>query len=163
MVGCAMGPRGFPATEGITNFDRVNNGLYRGAQPNGPGIEGLKRLGIKTIVNLRMTNEIWVEEASEARNHGITYTNVPMKGLGRPTDDQVIKVLSILDTFPSPVFIHCKHGCDRTGTIIACYRIQHDGWTSKQALREAAQYGMSGWELGMKNYVKDFERGHKAQ
>ena len=56
------------------------------------------------------------------------------------------------------MFIHCLHGCDRTGTIIACYRIQHDGWTSEQALREADQYGMSQWEVGMRNYIKDFEK-----
>lgn len=159
--GCSTGPRGFPPREGIANLDRVNDGLYRGAQPNGLGIESLERLGIKTIVNLRMTNDTWVAEEQEARKQGITYTNVPMKGIGCPTDEQVVKVLSIIETFPSPVFIHCQHGCDRTGTIIACYRIQHDGWTSTQALSEAGEYGMSGWELGMKNYIRCFGRTHK--
>jgi protein tyrosine/serine phosphatase len=104
-----------------------------------------------------MTNDVWLAEEGEACAYGMIYTNVPMRGLGRPTDEQVAKVLSIIETFPSPVFIHCKHGCDRTGTIIACYRIKHDQWTSKQALSEASQYGMSRWEVGMKNYVGDFE------
>ena len=163
IAGCATGPRGFPPRDGITNLDRVNDGLYRGAQPNGLGIASLNRLGVKTIVNLRMTNEAWVAEEAEARKHGLTYTNVPMKGFGCPTDEQVIKVLSIIENFPSPVFIHCQHGCDRTGTIIACYRIKHDGWTSGQALHEARQYGMSGWELGMKNYVISFGKSRKAK
>ena len=163
IAGCATGPRGFPPTEGIANLDRVNDGLYRGAQPNDLGLKSLSRLGIKTIVNLRMTNDVWVAEAAEASTNGITYTHVPMRGFGRPTDEQVTKVLSIIETSSSPVFIHCQHGCDRTGTIIACYRIKHDGWTSQQALSEASLYGMSNWEIGMKNYVREFEKTHKAK
>ena len=71
IAGCATGPRGFPPRDGITNLDRVNDGLYRGAQPNGLGIASLNRLGVKTIVNLRMTNEAWVAEEAEARKHGL--------------------------------------------------------------------------------------------
>ena len=163
IVGCVTGPRGFPPGEGIGNFDKVNNSLYRGGQPNLLGIESLKRVGIKTIVNLRMTNDVRISEEAEALANGIIYTNVPMRGLGRPTDKQVAKVLSIIETFPSPVFVHCEHGCDRTGTIIACYRIKHDQWTSKQALSEAAQYGMSKWEVGMKNYVVDFQKSSQSK
>jgi uncharacterized protein (TIGR01244 family) len=163
IAGCATRPRGFPAREGIANFDLVNEHLYRGAQPNALGIANLERLGIKTIINLRMPAETWATEDKEASRHGITYTNVPMKGFGRPTDEQVANVLSIINASQSPIFIHCQHGCDRTGTIIACYRIAHDGWTSDKALTEARLYGMSAWELGMKNYVRSFGKDRKAE
>ena len=156
--GCTTVPRGFLAPDGIGNFDRVNDQLYRGGQPNNLGIARLQQLGIKTIVNLRMPDDVWVAEETEARAKGIIYTNVPMRGLSRPTDDQVATVLSIIETFPSPVFIHCQLGCDRTGTIIACYRIKHDQWTSELALREADQYGMSVWEVGMRQFVRDFAK-----
>ena len=147
---------------GITNFARVNKCLYRGAQPNGDGIKSLARLGVKTIINLRMTNDVWLAEKAEARAMGITYTNVPMSGIGRPTDEQVAKVLLIIETGTDPVFVHCQHGPDRTGTIIACYRIRHDKWPSKQALQEANEYGMSPLEIGMKHYVGDFGKSHKS-
>jgi len=162
IAGCATVPRGLPPAAGISNFDRVNHSLYRGGQPNNLGIQSLKRLGIKTIVNLRMPNVLRVAEETEARANGIIYTNVPMRGLGRPTDMQVAKVLSIIETSPSPVFIHCENGCDRTGIIIACYRIKHDQWTREQALNEARQYGMSSWEVGMKNYVVDFDKTYNS-
>ena len=106
VAGCATGPRGLPPTEGIVNLDRVNDGLYRGGQPNDLGIKSLSRLGIKTIVNLRMTKDVWAAEAAEARTNGMTYINVPMKGFGRPTNVQVTKVLSIIEASSSPVFIH---------------------------------------------------------
>jgi len=147
---------------GITNFARVNDSLYRGAQPNGEGIKSLARLGIRTIINLRMTNDVRFAEEPEARALGITYTNVPMSGIGRPTDEQVAKVLLLIETSTAPVFVHCQHGADRTGTIIACYRIRHDQWPSKQALHEAKQYGMSPLEIGMKHYVVDFGKSHKS-
>lgn len=104
---------------GITNLARVNNCLYRGAQPNSDGIKSLARLGVGTIINLRMTSDVWFAEEAEARGMGITYTNVPMSGIGRPTDEQVAKVLLIIAGSTSSVFVHCQRGADRTGTIVA--------------------------------------------
>ena len=153
---CAAGERGLPPREGIGNFGKINDRLYRGAQPDVVGIKNLARLGIKTIINLRMTNDVWNAEAAEARASGITYTNVPLKGLGRPTDAQVATLLALIETLPAPVFIHCEHGCDRTGTIIACYRIRSDRWSNEAALAEARKYGLSKLERGMINYVRDF-------
>lgn len=152
-----------PGTDGLPNFGRVNAGLYRGAQPDKLGIETLVRLGIKTIIDLRMPKEARPTEAKEAYAAGITYTNLPMRGLTRPTDEQVAKVLSLVETAPGPIFIHCKRGADRTGAIIACYRIKHDGWTGEQALKEAKQYGMSAWEFSKKKYVRDFLKSHPSK
>ena len=112
ITGCATGPRGLPPSAGINNFDRVNDGLYRGAQPDSPGMEGLKRRGIKAIINLRMTGDVSVAEEVEARDFGMTYTNVPMRGLGRPTDEQVTKALLIMTDpyarFSTLVTANCK-------------------------------------------------------
>jgi len=126
-----------------------------------PADRQLRQQGVRTIINLRMTNDVWSAEEEKARDVGIAYTNVPMSGIGRPTDEQVAKVLSIIETGTNPVFVHCQHGADRTGTIIACYRIRHDKWPSKQALQEAKEYGMSPLEIGMKRYVAEFEKSHK--
>ena len=155
--------RGVPPSEGIGNFGKVNDGLYRGAQPDAAGIKNLARLGIKTIINLSMTNELWKAEASEASATGITYTNVPLKGLGRPSDAQVAKLLTLIETLPAPVFIHCQHGCDRTGTIVACYRIKHHNWSSKSALEEATKYGLSTYERGMREYILEFGKASPRQ
>ena len=152
--------RGLPGIEGIRNFAKVSDVLYRGAEPGGPGMESLKSLGVKSVVDLRMGKEVLAAEKEAALAGGVFYTNIPLRGLGRPTEQQVAAVLHLIETLPGPVFIHCQHGCDRTGTIIACYRIRQEHWTSKAALNEARKYGMSVFEFGMRRYVRAFGRKH---
>jgi protein tyrosine/serine phosphatase len=152
----AVSARGLPASEGIPNFGKVSDKLYRGAQPDAVGITNLARLGIKSIIDLRMPNEVWKPEASVAQAQGILYTNVPMHGIRRPGDAQVQNVLELMETLPGPVFIHCQHGCDRTGTIVACYRIKNERWAKETALKEAVKYGISRFEFGMKRFVLAF-------
>lgn len=154
--GCTNQPRGVPASEGIANFGQVSGSLYRGAQPDERGLENLQRLGVATIINLRMPDDVWPEEAASARRHGMVYLNFPLHGFSAPTDAEVSQVLSLIESSPAPVFIHCEHGADRTGTMVACYRMRHDGWTPERALAEARSYGLSGWEFGMKRTVRDF-------
>jgi protein tyrosine/serine phosphatase len=97
-----------------------------------------------------------VAEGAEAWAHGIAYTNIPMQGSGWPSDAQVRKVLALIQTSTTPVFVHCHRGCDRTGTIVACYRIENDHWSSADALREAKHFGISWRRWGMKRYIKEF-------
>ncbi len=157
------GDRGLPPAHGILNFGKINDHLYRGAEPHAVGVENLKQLGVATIIDLRMPGEISPEERATARANGITYTNVPLKGLGRPADDQITRVLSIIETSSAPVFVHCEHGCDRTGTVIACYRLSHDHWTLDAAITEANLYGMSGLEHGMRSFIADYAKSAKKK
>jgi protein tyrosine/serine phosphatase len=55
------------------------------------------------------------------------------------------------------VFVHCRRGVDRTGTIVACYRIAHDHWENRKALAEAEANGMSWTEIAMKYYVLGYK------
>lgn len=161
--GASARPRGIPGIEGIPNFARVNETLFRGAEPAEPGIQALKALGVKTVIDLRSGKEVSKQEQDAARLGGIVYTNVPLRGLGRPTEEQVARILNLVDTLPSPVFIHCQHGCDRTGTIVACYRIAREQWTSAEALAEAKRFGMSVFERGMRHYIRAFGRNTRVR
>ena len=80
-----------------------------------------------------------------------------MPGLSAPSDEQVSRVMAIIDNPDyQPVFIHCKRGSDRTGTIAAIYRISHDGWDAERAIAEAKHYGMSWAEFGMRGYISGY-------
>ena len=148
----------------LPNFHQVNSKLYRGAQPKAGDLQELANLGIKTVVNLRGKGEGGLKEEEEARSKGLRYFNIPFERAGRPRDADIEQVLSIINAPENqPVFVHCAQGVDRTGTVIAVYRIAHDGWTSKEAKEEANRYGMHPWEMGMKNYIHDFYQRHTKQ
>src|ERR1039457_6128170 len=86
----------------------------------------------------------------------------PAPGVPNPSYKQISKALSWVDDSASPVFMHCRRGADRTGTVIACYRITHDGWSNRRALHEAVSYGMSWIEFGMQRYVLAFHAAGAA-
>jgi len=156
LAGCAT--RGVPATHGIVNFGKVNDSLYRGGQPDQEGMQQLAAMGIRSVVNLRMPNDVWQGEQAAATAYSMAYTNIPFGSLSAPANAQVAGVLAAISAMPKPVFVHCRYGCDRTGTIIACYRIRQDHWASSSALKEAQVYGLSPFEVAMRSYIKHFKK-----
>ena len=154
----ACSTRGVAVTNDIANFGQVNDNLYRGAQPDLKAIQQLKVLGIKSLINLRMTNDEWKGEQAAATAGSMLYTNIPFAPLSAPTDAQIAAVLAAISSMPKPVFVHCQYGCDRTGMVIACYRIQHDHWANSKALKEAEVHGISRFEVEMQNYIEHFNK-----
>ena len=86
------------------------------------------------------------------------YVSVPMNGMETPSNRDVAKVLALLeDASTGPVFVHCLRGADRTGGVIACYRIEHDHWKNEKALAEARSMGMSWFQKAIQHYVSRYE------
>lgn len=150
-----------PHNDELPNFQRVNDLLFRGGQPKPGGYARLAQLGVKTVVNLRDDDERALSEGEEARAAGLRYYNVPLGRLGRPSDAEVERVLQLIGAPENqPVFVHCHRGADRTGLVVAIYRMMHDGWTAERAQEEANRFGMRRWQLAKKDYIKDFYRDH---
>jgi protein tyrosine/serine phosphatase len=148
----------------LPNFYRVNDVLYRGGQPSDDGFKRLAQLGIKTVLDLRDDGERAQAEELKARSAGLKYLNMPMGGFLKPNDKRVAEVMSILSSAEhQPVFVHCQRGSDRTGTIIAIYRIDYDGWTSKDAKEEAKRFGLGFWQIRMRDYISDYNRNKSSQ
>ncbi|MBV8846803.1 MAG: tyrosine-protein phosphatase [Bryobacterales bacterium] len=143
---------------GVTNFHQINDRVYRGAQPTAEGFASLAKLGVKTIVDLRGKDERREVERQIVEADGMKYVNLPMKGMTTPADEQVAKALALLeDSSAGPVFVHCQRGADRTGAVMAIYRIEHDHWSNSDALKEAKSFGMSPFQRAIEHYVLRFQ------
>lgn len=130
---------------GLGNFHRVSGDLYRGEQPEAEGIPELKKMGIKTIVNLRAFHS----DKDEMGSTEIAYEHIYMK-TWHPEEEDIVRFLKIVtDKNRTPVFVHCQHGADRTGTMCAIYRIAVEEWTKEEAIEEMTKgnFGFHGiWE-----------------
>jgi len=145
-----------PQAAGVPNFHQVNEHLYRGGQPTEEGFKNLAKLGVKTIIDLRETTSRSVAEEKIVKSLNMKYIAVPM--VGCPSPDQAKKALAIMhDESAGPVFIHCRRGADRTGTLVACYRVSHDSWDNEKALKEARTLGMHWFEWAMFKFVRAFQ------
>jgi protein tyrosine/serine phosphatase len=124
---------------GLPNLFKVNARLYRGAQPTAEGIKELKKLGVKTIVCLRDKHA----DKEILGDSKIAFEPIPMKTWD-PEEKDVVRFLQIVtDKARQPVFVHCQHGADRTGTMCAIYRVAVDGWTKQQAIDEMTKGGFN--------------------
>jgi tyrosine-protein phosphatase SIW14 len=146
-----------PDVQGVPNFHQVNERVYRGARPTIQGITNLSKLGVKTVVDLRETSGETVAEEKAVKSAGMIYVSIPMSGTRAPSNEQVARALGWFDNdSAAPVFVHCKRGADRTGTVVACYRIVHDHWDNQRALNEAKSDGMHWFEPAMKRFVMHY-------
>jgi protein tyrosine/serine phosphatase len=112
-------------------------------------------MGIKTIVNLRAFHS----DKDEIGDTDLSYEHIRMKAW-RPKEEEIIRFLKIVtDKNRTPVFIHCLHGSDRTGTMCAIYRIVVCGWTKKEAIKEMKkeQFGFHKILINLPRFIKKLD------
>jgi len=145
--------------DGLPNFHRVSARLFRGGRPTLEGMASLEQLGVRTIVDLRDRSGISFVDRKRARALGIHYHRIPLGKLRGPTRAKMDRVLRILaDPDSGPVYVHCRRGSDRTGTVIACHRIANEGWTAEEAIAEARERGMIKLEFLKRVFIRQFYR-----
>jgi protein tyrosine/serine phosphatase len=147
----------------LPRFHQVGEKLFRGGQPREGGIDKLRDLGINTVINLRGASDRTKAEEKEVRALGLNYFNVPLPNWARPQHTRVARILELINAPENGrVFIHCKDGVDRTGMIVAIFRMKRDGWSADQALAEAERTGMRRTQFWMRDYTEDYgESLHK--
>jgi protein tyrosine/serine phosphatase len=149
----------------IDNFGKINDSYYRGSQPSQEEFAQLKRLGIKTVIDLR--EDYKKNEEASVRDLGMTYVRIPLRTRVAATEEQWKLFLGLVnDPTNLPVYVHCKGGRHRTGAMTAIYRITHDGWTADQAYQEMKDYdfenGFFGGPAAQKNFVFAFYQRNRS-
>lgn len=126
----------------IKNFHRVTPWFFRGAQPTGEDIERLAQIGVKTVVSLRCGKRAAKAEKAAVEAAGMRYENIPLSYWKIPNEETIDHFLALVDdSFNRPVFVHCFHGADRTGLLVATYRIARLGWSFQEAYDEMKRCG----------------------
>jgi protein tyrosine phosphatase (PTP) superfamily phosphohydrolase (DUF442 family) len=149
---------------GLPNGGKVNDALFRGAQPHTEGLQELQKLGVTTIVDLRGEDQEKQEwERKQAEALGIRFVSIPVSGWDPPSNEQVAQFLALFRDATKDgkakerVFVHCRFGDDRTGVFVATYRMAYEGWQPQQAMNEMYFFGFNGfWHPAMKTFIRDF-------
>jgi protein tyrosine/serine phosphatase len=150
----------------MENFHKVRAGLYRGGHPSTAGVAFLKKIGIKTIVDLEIGDFIeatpWAisGELSDAKAQNIKVLRYPMSAFelaaSSDFDHKIDTIMSKLDdTSLMPIYVHCAHGQDRTGLVIGLERVIDEGWTPKAAHAEMLKLGFHTELLGLNHYFEE--------
>lgn len=140
---------------GLANVGRVAPGIIRGAQPMADGYATLKAMGVRTVVNLRSHHD----ERAAVEAAGMRYVAIPMSFWWMAKPAFVRKALSVLtDPANQPVFVHCSTGLDRTGVVVAVYRMEVDEWNKADALEEMEAFGYHNIWAELKKTVEKWSR-----
>lgn len=139
---------------GLNNVGRVAPGIYRGAQPGPEGYGTLKRLGIRTVIDLRTTENEQIQVEAAGMKAVAAPIEMTRKGL-REKVDRVVMLMS--DPANQPVYVHCRHGQDRTGIVVAAYRMSHDNWRLKDAEAEMQAFGFNDIWVNFKQFIRSYQ------
>lgn len=145
------------------NFRKVDNNYYRSGKINKCDYPVLRKIGVKTIIDLRMNLfDSAKNEKIAANNNEINYFSIPMNAIIPPTDEQINEFFSIINnTNYLPVLVHCTHGQDRTGIMTALYRLKNNHWTYDKAYKEMLDNGYHPYKYFMqKKFFKKYAEDH---
>ena len=120
------------ASSELPNAYKLTDNLYRGGQPTEDGYKMLSRMGIKTVISFRThkPNKELIESL------GMQSVHIPLNP-AFITPSQMTQFLQLVaDPAHKPVYVHCHYGSDRTGAMIAAYRIVIQKWPRRDALAE---------------------------
>jgi protein tyrosine phosphatase (PTP) superfamily phosphohydrolase (DUF442 family) len=126
---------------GLHNFGRVTDSLYRGGQPTPDGYKSLQAMGVGIVVNLRETPTDMATEKRQVESLGMKSVDIPWSANRDPSSSQIVEFLDLVRANPdTKIYVHCRRGADRTGVMVASYRIAVERKSVAEAVSEMHQY-----------------------
>lgn len=147
-------PTDAPLTASISNFEAVTPGLWRGGEPDEKGLQNLAKSGVSTIIDLRMWNGATEKESKSASKLGLKYVRIPMTYWG-PSKESVRQFFAtIAGNKDGVTFVHCHQGADRTGTLVALYRVLVQKWEYPRVYKEMRAHHFKPWLFTLKEKIE---------
>lgn len=150
----------------LMHFSDNHTTLYRGGQPEASGWQYLAGLGVTTDIKLNDPVESFGQgEDTPATDSGITVVSStihpidygldlrsPEQLFEAPTVEEAASIIATMATVRGPVFVHCTHGRDRTGLVVALYRVFVDGVSPSVARTEMVRAGFRSVNYGLDHF-----------
>ena len=160
MVGLSLAQEARPdawatpiTAQNLENFYKIDDKLYRSEQPLQNAMQELQSLGIPNLLNLRFFHN----NDDEAAGTNLNLLHVRMDPYNI-SDAAVISALRAIQRTNGPVVVHCWRGADRTGLVVAMYRLLYQDWTKEEAIDELVNGGY-GFHAGsfpnIVNYIEE--------
>lgn len=138
---------------GLSNVGRVAPGVLRGAEPGKEGYVTLKAMGVKTVIDMRTT----ANEKKAVETAGMNAVAIPIEMTRDGLKEKVDKVVALMaDPANHPVYVHCRHGQDRTGIVVAAFRMKQQGWSLADAETEMQAFGFNDIWVNFKKFIRGY-------
>lgn len=143
---------------GLPNFGVVESGaIYRSGAPSDRVLERAREVyGIRTVLDLRFHDARTELPASIASK--VALRRAALDDLGDVDTKMVEACAQIIAAAANhPILVHCAGGRDRTGAVVACFRVLYQHWLPAYANTEAQSFGLWGdaRHRDWANYVRD--------
>lgn len=131
------GPSHRLKANGVPNFGKLNDNIWRSGQPSREGYARLAKEGLKTVVNLREE----FPQDKELVPDGVRYVYIPIKDERAPTDEQAKQFMEVAsDPANWPLLVHCHGGEGRAGVMSGLVRSSLDGWDHNKVMKEVGNF-----------------------
>jgi protein tyrosine/serine phosphatase len=124
--------------------------------PARKGYETLTKMGIRTVINLRTTES----ERKMVEGAGMRSVEIPLNMFDNGDREKVDRIVALMaDPANQPVFVHCKLGKDRTGIVVAAFRMKVEGWPLAQAEAEMDSFGFNDAWIHLRRFLHRYAAG----
>ncbi len=145
----------------ICDFHKVDNDLYRGRRPTCSGLSKLEALGIRTFIDLGGAEAALHGCEDDARKAGVHFASFHISllqiVLTGVSDERLRSLFDLIQKAPKPIFVGCRLGRDRTGMIVALYRIKRQELPFGKAEEEAVYYGYRPRFIGLRKTLERYK------
>jgi hypothetical protein len=144
----------------IPGFAKVSKNIYRGGRPNEEGFKFLKKIRVKTVINLEnyltASSSLRKKEEKKGESLGIKVQTKPLSliHLDKKGFSRIYETIDQLKNTKEKVYIHCWLGKERTGLVTAFHRIFNEGWSIEDAKEEMLNYGFCKWRAPLIFYIQ---------
>lgn len=141
----------------LDEFKPVSKNVFRSAQPQESDYQLLRNFNVGTIINLRNDNTV-EESKTHALTNGFEFYNLALDSKSTEADYSraLTHFFNIIDEKADSgksILVHCVRGKDRTGLLVALYRVLREHKSPQEAFNEWRESGLSDeWGLGIQDY-----------